>query len=226
MEIHNLMEELITSVVDEVCREDEAGANRYCTKPACRVDAACYVLNRVPPRYVSSGRGLAHLTDELRADTQAIVDVLRLVHEGLARVTSISRTFYEDGDTEHALGPVFNFPTISGRILDGEGFMPLSAAEVALWHGDSLMPMFDARWQNPYRIADQTPGTFLFWPNCVPADAPGVERQFDLEIRVAHEAYDPVNHLFSITVTSEKRTADIFSLDRDHHLPDLYAFRA
>jgi competence protein ComFB len=225
MEIHNLMEELVSSVVGDVCREDaESAAPRYCTTPECRVDAVCYVLNRVPPRYVSSGRGFAHLTEELLSDHQLSVDLVRLAHEGLHRVNAVRRSFYGSGDRTHGTGPCFNFPTVKGRLLDGATFTPVTDVEVTLLHEGSPVEMFDPRWSNPYRIPLQAPGTFLFWPAPVTAERPGVAQDFSFELHVEDPRFEPFSHYFSLSASSEERENPVFSLERDFSLPDLYLF--
>lgn len=224
MEIHNLMEELVHATVNEICRDDEAGSGRYCTSDQCRLDAICYVLNRIPPRYASSGRGLAHLTDELRGDRQLMVDLVTLAHEGLGRVSAVRRTYYGHRAAERSSGASFNFPTIKGRILDGGAFMPVSDLEVVLQEGGRPVEMFDERWSNPYRISDRTPGTFTFWPAPLPTDRAGETRSFDFELVSTAPGFYDLSHHFSIQLTSEDHAATGFGLDRDHQLPDLYLF--
>lgn len=225
MEIHNLMEELVRSLVDEVSRDDEERPTRhYCTSDECRTDAICYVLNRLPGRYVSSGRGYAHLTEELKQDHQLGIDVLRLVHEGLGRVSATRRAFYDGGDSSPADGPVFNFPTIKGRLLDGLQFFPVTHVEVELLIDGARCEMYDHRWNNPYEIADQTPGTFIFWPAPRPAAAAGESRSWSCELQVTDSRFESFRHWFTIDLTSEAEPTRRFGLDRDFRLPDLYLF--
>ena len=84
MEIHNLMEDQVFRRVNEICDEEEQrGNNDYCTSKACRLDVVCYVLNRIPPRYVTSGRGVAHVEQTIVSDTQLAVDITKLAQEAL-----------------------------------------------------------------------------------------------------------------------------------------------
>ena len=224
MEIHNLMEELVHSTVAELCQDDERGAGQYCTTQQCRTDAVCYVLNRVAPRYVSSGRGLAHLTDDLRNDQQLMIDVVKLAHEGLHRVSAVRRGYYDVTQGRRIPGVCYNFPTIKGRILDGAAFMPVSGVDVELRRHDTLVEMFDERWSNPYRISDRTPGTFTFWPAPVEAEAPGETQAFDFQLVVNTPGYYELSHHFTVELSSDDRETQGFNLGRDHQLPDLYLF--
>ncbi|MFP4152384.1 MAG: late competence development ComFB family protein [Alkalispirochaeta sp.] len=234
MEIHNLMEELVASIVSEIAREDRASASpRYCGSEECRIDAVCYVLNRVEPRYVSSSRGYAHLTADLQKDRQLSVDLVRLAHEGLHRVTAVRRNYYHDGVTAgtedsgshpHPEGPCYNFPTIRGRLLDGTRFSPVTEVTVLLLRDEDPVEMFGERWTNPYEIPKQAPGTYNFWPAPIPAEHTGETREFTFEIRVTDGRFDPLSHYFTVSATSEEREERIFTLERDHTLPDLYLF--
>jgi competence protein ComFB len=233
MEIHNVMEELVASVVDRVARDDaESADSRYQYDDASRVDAVCYILNRIPPRYVSSGRGYAHITKELRQDQQLEIDVVRLAHEALHRVNAVRR-YYGDSPVQHpVVGPCFNFGTVKGRLLDGACFSPISDVEVTLLRNGKPAEMYDSRWPNPYRIPSQAPGTFLFWPASIPVDgatggtANGTveSKDFDFELKVEDPRYDPLSHYFTITTKPDVREYRMFSLDRDVTLPDLYLF--
>jgi competence protein ComFB len=227
MEMHNLMEDLVRAAVDEVCADqDRSGDARYCTTTQCRLDAICYVLNRIPPRYVSSGRGLAHLTADLQDDQQLAVDIVRLVHEGLHRVSAVRRGYYgEDATEANPPGACFNFPTIKGRILDGAGFMPLSEIDVELRHNDEPVDMFDVRWSNPCHVSEHSPGTYTFWPAPVSAERERVSRVFDFVLIADAPGYDRLVHHFSLELASDTHPSTTFNLDRDHHLPDLYLFR-
>lgn len=227
MEIHNLMEELVSSMIEQIAAEDAAEAHpRYCTTPECRVDAICYVLNRMPPRYVSSSRGVAHLTEELKGDQQIAVDIVRLAHEGLHRVSAVRRSYYGAADgASHPTGPCFNLPTIKGRLLDGASFSPLSDIEIELVHDGEPVEMYDSRWTNPYRIPDQAPGTFLFWPAPVGGSSIGEKRDFWFEIRITDERFDPLSHSFVVSAESAATENRVFTLEHDFTLPDLYLFR-
>lgn len=225
MEIHNLMEELVSSQIDEICRDDAEGAGRYCSSKDCRTDAICYVLNRLPPRYVSSGRGLAHLSDELQRDRQLAVDITKLAHEALGRVTAVRRTYYDQDRAASEAGASFNFPTIRGRILDGNGFMPISGVDISLLRGGEPVAMSDDRWSNPYAISDRTPGMYTFWPAPESAPAAGKVQSFDFELRIRSAGFYELTHHFSVELVSEDHADPGFGLDRDHQLPDLYLFQ-
>jgi len=227
--IHNVMEESVLCVIDEICDDDEAAdAPKYCTSPECRMDAACYVLNRVQQRYVSSARGQAHTELELGRDQQLFVDLVTLAHEGLRRVSSVRRSFYGDEHTSvsSVSGPHFYLPTIKGRLFNGVSFELVTNVEVLLLLDNERVTMLDSRWQNPYEIVPNTAGTYLFWPTPVPAESGGTERTFEFEIRVEADSYEPLRHFFSIERTSFAQIPDALEMSGEHRLPDLYLLPA
>lgn len=223
------MEETVLRVVDEICDEDEAARSpRYCTTTECRMDAACYVLNRVPQRYVSSARGQAHTELDLARDQQLCVDLVTLAHEGLRRVTTVRRSFYGGEDTfvTSVTGPHYYLPTIKGRLLNGTTFELVTNVPVRLLCDDDPVSMLDSRWQNPYVIVENTAGTFLFWPAPVPAESQGIRQTFEFEIRVETAGFEPFRHFFTIARDSIAQIPDALEISGEHRLPDLYLLPA
>ena len=223
--IHNLMEDAVMKIVDEICDEDEASSSpKYCTDPECRTDVMCYILNRVPQRYVSSARGQAHMEAMLNQDLQVRVDLVTLAHEGLRRVSSTRRSFYgAESTSESAVrGPSFYFPVVKGRFFNGLSFEPVSGEKIQLLRQDEPVEMLDSRWQNPFELVDNTPGQFLFWPRPILQGDMGVEKEFEFEIRVDAGRYEEFHHFFSLALRSTAALPDSFDLTGEYRLPDLY----
>jgi competence protein ComFB len=219
------MEDAVIKVVDGICDEDAASDSpKYCDDPECRMDVVCYVLNRVPQRYVSSARGQAHMETILNNDHQLFVDLVTLTHEGLRRVTSTRRSFYGSQPTSAAgvSGPTFYFPVVKGRLFDGLTFEPITGVEVQLRRDDALVEMLDSRWQNPFELVTNTPGQFLFWPRPISQQDDPESREFELEIRVESEQYETFHHYFSLGLTSTPPMPGSVDLTGEHRLPDLY----
>jgi len=226
VEIHNIMEDEVARIVNEICDEDKANpVHHYCTAELCRMDAICYVLNRIPQRYVTSGRGMAHAESDLTKNPQLLVDVMALAHEGLRRVSQIQRSYYDQAPPEGAgpeAGPYFNFPTIKGRLFNGVTFEPAKDIDVYLKRDGEQVAMFDPRWQNPYPLAGSTDGTYLFWPQPVTADRTGETQTFEFEISVHADGFEPFHHFFKLEVTADDAYAARARFTTDHALADLY----
>jgi competence protein ComFB len=218
------MEGSVVKVVNQVADDDASSEDpKYLTSNESRIDVACFVLNRVPQRYVSSARGRAHIEQEEDHDQQLFVDMVTLAHEGFRRVTSVQRSFYdEESHWQPAHGPHFLFPTIKGRFFDGVTFAPISGVEVTLLHDGAPVTMIDARWQNPYLIDAQTAGTYIFWPAPIAAKTEGEARSFEFEIRVEADGYDPFHHFFEIDRNSTSDVTSGLTASGEHALSDLY----
>jgi competence protein ComFB len=222
------MEDAVFQIVNEICdekaRSDQGGA--FCTSPKCRLDIACFVLNRITPRYVTSGRGLAHVETDYQEDRQNRVDIVTLANEGLKRISLHKREYYSDdtenGCVEEEQGPLFNFPAIKGRLLNGKTFEPVKGVQISLLQNEKLVPMASSRWQNPYAMVQSTSGNFLFWPAPVPAEGAGEKRSFEFELSVDTEGFEPFRHYFNLELESDSHFVDVFRFYKDVTLSDLF----
>jgi competence protein ComFB len=228
MEIRNLMEYSVKAVVDELFDNEISEPHLgYCTCDQCRLDVACYALNRVKPEYIVSSRGLAYSEKDGLDKVQRRADIISLVKEGWGRVTHAPRQTSDHAaprNQQQAMqGPAYNFPTIMGRVLDGRTFAPIPEGKVSLLEAGAQVTMVDPNWQNPFVLAGATAGTFIFWPSPVPA-AMGDTRTWTFEIKIEAVGFDPLSHYIELRLESEAEVRSDFSLQRVQKVPDLYVF--
>jgi len=225
MNVHNLMEELVYTEVNDLF--DTAQKNKApwltCSCSQCRLDTICYVLNRVPPKYIKSGRGLAHSQMEESIDkAQIAADVSRIGLEGMKQVLSAKRPHGKPTDLPET--PVFNFPTFIGRILDGMTFEPVKNTSITLYMDNRKAESIDSSWENPYRISDHTPGTFSFWVKPVGAAKEDQKKVFSFELRAEQPGFEPLQYFFEIGILSESIIRTAYTADHAYLLPDLHLF--
>ncbi|MDR0387938.1 MAG: late competence development ComFB family protein [Treponema sp.] len=229
-EIHNTVEDIVFAQVTEICDSIEKNKKgEICTCRQCRIDTACYVLNRIGPYYISSNRGVARVEQETIARQQKEAEIVSLIYEGIRKVNHNLRPFINHGarnaDPETIPNaPIFNLPTIVGRILNGLNFEPLSEARVELRRNGDLVTMKDIGWQNPFNIVPNTEGTFTFWPSSIPAESVNAHKVFEYSIRIEAPDLELLTHFFKIPVTSEVLTTENYSRERSFKLPNLYMF--
>ncbi|MDR2553567.1 MAG: late competence development ComFB family protein [Treponema sp.] len=229
MDIHNTTEDLVIAEVNAICDslEAEKEPSGLCTCAQCRQDAVCYVLNRAQPHYVVSHRGMVRAGQT--TDQQGRVDLTALVYEGIRRVNHNKRPYFTHGGPEAAVlppgTPVFNVPTIMGRVFNGLNFSPMADIMVELLQNGSLTAMKDNNWQNPFALIANTYGTFTFWPKPVPVEKPEVRAVFEYTVRIAAPDFAERTHVFTIPLMSELDSSAI-SLSNIFKLPDLYLFPA
>ena len=230
MEIHNVTEDIVLDAVNEIFDEieREGKKDRPCTCFQCRLDTACYALNRLTPRYVVSSRGVARAETDSIEHQQEEADVVSLIHEGLQKINKSKRPHFEhQSERERPAdfqGPAFNFPTVIGRLFNGNNFEPVNDVDVFLHADGKPAEMLDPNWQNPYRLVPATAGTFSFWPKPIPAETVGEERTFEFSVSAAAPGFEELRHFFEVTIKSEHVTALSFSMQRTLKLPDMYLF--
>jgi competence protein ComFB len=230
MDIHNIVEDIVVGTVqnifDELQKNDKGG---YCLCYQCRLDTICYALNRLEPHYIVSNRGLSRV--ELMAGIsrqQTEADIATLVYKGIRLVNhNLRPTAPHDGSQQHTAKthhPMFDIPTIAGRLFNGVSFEPIVGVELGLYRDGELVPMRNSNWQNPYSMVSSTPGAFSFWPAPIVADIPDIDDVFKYTIKVDSPDYEPLNHFFSISSISKFHTPHSYTLNRTFKLPDLYLF--
>lgn len=229
MEIHNIVEDLVTATVKELF-DDEGRTHRlgYCTCDQCRLDVVCYALNKLAPEYIVSGRGLAHASSEYQNNVQRAADAVALASEGWKKISQAKRPHPSHGPERRANHmpepPVFNFPTIIGRLFDGTTFEPMDGIRISLIRDGRNARMIDPNWQNPCSLFSSTSGTFIFWPAPEKAETLGESRSVEFCLKASSDGFEELTHFFSIRVHGEASIQSQFSLQRQHALPDLMMF--
>lgn len=227
MEIHNIMEDLVLETVHEIFDESSPENFPLVHCYQCRLDVACYVLNRITPEYVISGRGLVHYENEYQKHLQKKADLVALVNEGIRKISTNRRSYYQEngGESEELPEPpVFNFPAILGRVLHGNTFEPMSNILIKLKNDGELTPMIDYTWQNPHLIVESIRGNFTFLPRPVKAEKEGERRTFSFEISVDAEGFTPLQHFFEIETTSIGEVNKCFNIKNTFKTGELYLF--
>ena len=231
MELHNVIEDMVIPKVADIFNTIEKGGNpdKLCICDQCRIDTACYVLNRVAPFYIVSSRGAVRAQKENVERQQREADIAALIYDGLKRVNHNHRPNIEPGSPLQDIPadkPVYNIPTITGRLFDGNNFAPISGLKLELYYNGALVAMKDRNWQNPLNLVSHTEGTYSFWPVPVIAEKSGDHTTFEYTLKVKGEGdgYEALTHVFRIPVISEIQTTKSFNLERTFKLPDLFMF--
>lgn len=158
MKMRNLMVDVTSDILEELQHEDTT----IILNEAQREDVIAYVLNRMPPRYYTSERGLLHGKIESKKKVQQRVDVIFLIYEAInavidRRTSSVSLT--------RPANPSPILPHIIGIVLDASTLDVMPDVEVHLLHGGKPAAMIDQGWRNPYTTNLATGGYYHFWPS-------------------------------------------------------------
>ena len=230
--IHNIIEEQAISRVNQLYEQVKAEKAPWlsCDCENCRLDTICYVLNRINPRYIVSGRGVTHHADVFMNDTQLSADIDRLGIEGMRLVSTAKRPYHKTAilnaskDPE-VKRPVFIFPTFIGTVFDGSTFEPLADALVTLKEGQTNAEMMDASWQNPCKTFKATKGSYTFWVAPEVAEEENENKEFTFTIEVAAAGYTPVTYTFSVPLRSSNNTRRELNSTYSLKIQDLFLFR-
>lgn len=168
MAIKNLMEDIVASTVREILKkESEVSGNKQNEE-----DIIAYVLNRVPPRYFTSERGVIHGKLESRYEFQQRTDILFLTHEAIGvirkRRVSSSHAIYGEVEREGRM-----LPHIMGEVLEETTFSVIPDMEVLLLYKNKPAEMVDKSWKNPLTTNRAIKGYYHFWPRYLPDEMDG-----------------------------------------------------
>lgn len=224
------MEELVEKKVNKLY-DDLKAANTVwlsCDCQNCRLDTMAFVLNRIPPKYIISSRGITHTAADANL-TQVKADIDTLAIEGIRLVSTSKRPTHNIKTSAESLvisgsKPFFFFPTFTGTVMDGLSFEPISNAKISLLREGKIVEMIDQTWANPTKTYQSTKGTYSF---CVKPEEAQNEKQsntFEFTVQVEAEGYEPIQYAFSLPLTSEilreNRGLSLYSLK----LQDVFMF--
>ncbi|MBN2039771.1 MAG: late competence development ComFB family protein [Spirochaetes bacterium] len=161
MAIRNLMEDMVTGIVEEVLVM-KANDNNDVIKNINKDDIITYVLNRIPPKYYTSERGILHGKLESEVMFQQKTDILILIHEAIKTVQK--RRESELHIAKNKIKKELFFPHVLGEVLENTTFSIVSDVNVTLFCNDKPAVMIDESWKNPYITNKATKGFFHFWP--------------------------------------------------------------
>lgn len=226
MNVHNVNEELVIDRVNELYNQVSTMSAHWltCDCEHCRLDAVSYVLNRIPPRYVVSGRGIIY--SSIENDTQLKADIDTLVIEAMHIISSVKRPYHRMHDEKSAQdkGPFFNFPTFFGAVYDGNTFKPLGSAQVTLKLDNYSAQMIDYTWSNPCYTAEMTKGAYSFLVKPQKADKENISSIFVFSLEVHLQGYDPISYSFSVPLISEVSIRSSSNSTYSLKIQDLFLF--
>ena len=223
MRLKNYNEDLVLETVKVVMRD------RPDVKPTRGfiLDVAAFTLNRIPPKYITSERGL---TRELMmtngngngSSTKLlnIIELIAIINRG---IDIVARRRHEHAAATKAraaanaageaiLSYFYNMPHIFGRIVDARTGSPVVEANATLWVNGRLSVPAEPGWRNPYQTSEQTKGYFSFWPKAEEGDAESLK----IEVRIGfdHRGHQPWTLKKSLRVPGEFFVHDYIRSDK------------
>lgn len=233
MNVHNLMEEYVAERVEETYNQLNKKRPGWlvCDCESCRLDVTSYVLNKVHPHYIVSGRGALYTAQKL-VDKQLSADVDALVLDGIRKVATTLRPDHKIIAVQTILGdkeeetPAFNFPVITGTVLNGATFEPLVNASIEIKDESGLIQMQDSSWANPATTFKSTNGTFSFWPKSITAGKGNVCKRFHFTITASAQGFSSATQGIDIDLASDAAKKKQFGSTLTLKVQDLILFNS
>lgn len=233
MNVHNQMEEYVSDRVRDIYRQLKEKESPWltCSCESCILDSISYVLNRVAPHYVVSGRGAVYSSQVLN-DSQLRADVDALAVEAIRIINSVQRPYHKLSSNLIAMSgqneqqPFFNFPVLNGNVYDGSTFEPVIDAEITLKSKNGVVIMQDFSWPNPCRTYKSTKGSFSFWPESIPASKENEIRKFTFTAEAKAQGYQTVSQAFEIVVAGEPKKRIYINNSLTMKIPDFILFNS
>lgn len=226
MAFRNLMEDIITNVVNKILFKEDKKLLEY---EPYKQDIIAYVLNRMPPKYYTSERGILHGRLETEFTFQHKTDILIFTYEAIEIIINRRKSELPQG-TKTMEYVVFCLPHILGEVFEETTFSIIPDIRVQLLYKGKPVKMKDSTWKNPYVTSKATEGYYHFWPE-IPQDIDkklksNAEVQFEVvfnhpdfkEKRIALnlQVMDSINiyksHVIPITLIQAADGVDVESL--------------
>lgn len=161
MAVRNLMEDIVSALAEEVLSKttkDQEDSDTVIYKD----DIITYVLNRIPPKYYTSERGMLHGKLDSQFVFQQKTDILLLTHEAISTIKKRRSSELPGSVEERAEG--FFLPHVLGEVLEETTFSIIPNVSLTLSYNNKPAEMIDQSWKNPYTTSKATKGFFHFWP--------------------------------------------------------------
>jgi competence protein ComFB len=168
---------------------------------ALLLDTAAYTLNRLPPRYIVSERGITrlmadHMFEESEnGNIQSLVELLLLVNSAVdvvkRRQTAAGNgdEAAEDAEADDHLEPHWhNIPFLIGRVVDCKSGEPVPDIRITLLVNGDKLEQAGSGWTNPCTTNAATRGFYSFLPKAIHSEEP--KKKFALRIMFESDAYE------------------------------------
>ncbi|MDA3899882.1 MAG: late competence development ComFB family protein [Spirochaetes bacterium] len=159
MNIINIMEEIVSSLVSEVLKKE----NRIDETKEYFEDICAYVLNRLPAKYVTSERGVLHGLLDAKFAFQQKSDIIMIIYEAMSIIKE-----RRGGNQVHIHlqkgTPNFFLPHLLGEVVEKTTFSKIPGVSITLLYNGMPAQMVSDGWANPFSTNKGTGSYYHFWP--------------------------------------------------------------
>ena len=216
--IRNLREEEVTAFLERYATEEVLRSRGFTSSPDLLMDLACWMLNRLSPRYVSSARGWARLSErEQRLSESELISVLFSGLDAFQRPSSHKAPVQHGHSHGWWTAPVF-----SGRVRLGD----LRGVPEGAWvhlRLDDQEPSFELQpGTYPAPVRMNSDGSWTLWPDPIPApaQAEALEKMVTVEVRLSDGTHSGHAEKVLFGLKRERPLAPVAGWH--HRFPDLF----
>ena len=220
MIIKNIMEDIVTNAVIEILKDYNP---KLLKCSACVEDIVCYVLNRLPAKYITSGRGVLHLNKEIDEDIQQNIDIyaqiisaIKIISEKTNEKTLTEDDFFFSNNVLYGEDLYFNFPYFTGRVITSDNSNLKEDVSVTLFikedTGYVKAEMATPNWQNPFIANLRTYGYYTFWVKPIKSKKQKKVKEEEIEFRLSFESKSYLSQEKHLKVKVSPEKARYFSI--------------
>ncbi len=228
IELKNTVESIVEDTLSELLKS----RNDICKCPKCLLDMKAYALNRLPPKYIVSERGLIHAELDCYKDMQFNADVINIIFESIETISSKIRPGFEhlksltapDKLENHTPDHYFNFSHIMGFVYINDKLDFTDNIKISLWDSKlkSLVEMMDESWKNPVLSMNTTMGLYAFWPKAIKSGKNTPETSFfEFNLLFEKDGFITEKKNIQFKVTSEKKIFNYIRKDLVKKIPSV-----
>ncbi len=208
MAFRNLMEDIVTAVVDKILFKEDKTLLEY---EPYKQDIIAYVLNRIPPKYYTSERGVLHGKLDSEFTIQQRVDMIFSTYEAIKIIHSRRDTEIPKNDTPQE-NKIYCLPHVIGEVFEKSTFAVIPGIKVHLLYNGESVKMKDKTWKNPYTTSIATEGYYHFWPELSEVD---LEKDMEVPFEILFEH----NQLQDVRLEIKLQVLDTVNVYKSHVMP-------
>lgn len=185
MPIKNLMEDIVEAAVNEILDKDIL---KLSAPEKYKNDIITYVLNRIPPRYFRSERGILHGKLEYESAFQQKTDIIFYIYEAIKTIKD-RRSYEIEFEEKVKREKNYFLPHVMGEVLEETTFSVIPDVEVTMLYKDKPVKMMDAGWSNPYKTSRAIDGFYHFWADISKIDIKKKKKNIPFTITFNHPKF-------------------------------------
>ncbi len=194
MPYKNMMEDIVRSTIDNLIADKKLDSSYL---PFID-DISAYVLNRVPPKYITSDRGILHGKLDSRMLFQQKADIIIHIYDAVEFINK-RRLEPSSGTTILKSEKLYFFPHVIGEVLEETTFSMIPGVSVLLLHNGKPAVMMDDGWDNPFITNKSTKAYYHFWP-AFTDDMSSLNKDNLFEIVITHPKFTAKNIAVNLPV--------------------------